>query len=324
MVDNTPEGKEPLLKNNKTAAEDEDTIEFKKPQFSRTRTLGVKVKDKRTIFQKGENGKLVEVKINPIMDVPQDKKSDNDVDPAKLSNENMKISRPKSVRSGFSTATTEVAFSNYQYPKQNDDDEEARFLKIRGKPGIHKRNLIVIPTITCLLMLSGVDVLQTAAQMLSDPNSYNLGTQAASVNSNSMRDAMLASCIILLFGGMLYDLMGRKITVATFFFIGAFSCLGFPYGKDLSWKIAFYTICKIIYQSSFVPLTMNPFINDYVVVQDRGLAMGIQNFGLTVGNLLSVAVVYTLTNLLRPELSFPVLAAVQVLWVVIILGFKMI
>lgn len=69
---------------------------------------------------------------------------------------------------------------------------------------------------------------------------------------------------------------------------------------------------------------MNPFINDYVVVQDRGLAMGIQNFGLTVGNLLSVAVVYTLTNLLRPELSFPVLAAVQVLWVVIILGFKMI
>ena len=52
---------------------------------------------------------------------------------------------------------------------------------------------------------------------------------------------------------------------------------------------------------------MNPFINDYVKVQDRGLAMGFQNFGLTIGNLLSVAVVYTLTNMLVPEYAFPVL-----------------
>jgi len=69
---------------------------------------------------------------------------------------------------------------------------------------------------------------------------------------------------------------------------------------------------------------MNPFINDYVVVQDRGLAMGVQNFGLTVGNLLSVAFVYTATNLLVPEIAFPVLSIVQVLWVVLIIGFGMI
>jgi hypothetical protein len=55
---------------------------------------------------------------------------------------------------------------------------------------------------------------------------------------------------------------------------------------------------------------MNPFINDYVKVQDRGLAMGIQNFGLTLGNLLSVAVLYTLTNMLDPSYSFPILAII--------------
>jgi xanthosine utilization system XapX-like protein len=43
-----------------------------------------------------------------------------------------------------------------------------------------------------------------------------------------------------------------------------------------------------------------------------------------VGNLLSVAVVYTLTNMLIPEYAFPVLAIMQVLWVVIILGFGMV
>lgn len=222
------------------------------------------------------DGKLQEVKINPI--VPEDKSDGPTDDPAKFgSNLNAKIGGgPKSVRSGFSTATTEVAFSNYAYPKADPDQEDgAVFLKIRGKPGIKKKNLIVIPTITMLLMLTGVDVLQTAAQMLYNPNSYNLGDQAAKVNTNSMTDAMLASTIVLLFGGMLYDLMGRKITVAIFYLVGAVSCIGFPFGKDLSWKIPYYTVMKVIFQSSFVPLTMNPFINDYVRVQDRGLAMGI-------------------------------------------------
>lgn len=64
------------------------------------------------------------------------------------------------MKSGFSTATTEVAFSNYAYPKADEDDDDAPvFLKIRGKPGVLKKNLVVIPVITFFLMLSGVDVL---------------------------------------------------------------------------------------------------------------------------------------------------------------------
>jgi hypothetical protein len=121
-------------------------------------------------------------------------------------------------------------------------------MKIRGKPGIKKKNLIVIPLITMFLMFSGVDVLQTAAQMLNNPDSYNLGTErAATVNTNSMTDAMLASTVVLLFGGMFYDLLGRKVTVAIFYLVGAVSCTGFPYGKDLSWKVPYYTVCKIVY-----------------------------------------------------------------------------
>lgn len=152
------------------------------------------------------------------------------------------------MKSGFSTATTEVAFSNYAYPKKDEDDEEAVFLKIRGKPGIKKKNLILIPLLTFFLMFTGVDVLQTAAQCLSNPDSYDLGIEkAATVNTNSMTDAMLFSVIVLLFGGMLYDLMGRKLTVAIFFGIGAVSCFGFPWGKDFSWKVPYYTVMKIFF-----------------------------------------------------------------------------
>ena len=69
---------------------------------------------------------------------------------------------------------------------------------------------------------------------------------------------------------------------------------------------------------------MNPFINDYVKVQDRGLAMGLQNTGLTFGCIASVAGLYTLTSKLKPEYGFPLLAIIQVVWVVIILGTGMI
>jgi hypothetical protein len=45
-----------------------------------------------------------------------------------------------------------------------------------------------------------------------------------------------------------------------------------------------------------VVMLSNPFINDYVTVQSRGIATGFQTIGLTAGSLLSVAGLYTLTN----------------------------
>jgi hypothetical protein len=69
---------------------------------------------------------------------------------------------------------------------------------------------------------------------------------------------------------------------------------------------------------------MNPFINDYVVVQDRGIAMGLQNLGLTCGTLLSVGGLYTVTSRFRPKFSFPFLSLLQLLWIVIIFATGMI
>ena len=63
------------------------------------------------------------------------------------------------MRSGFSTATTEVAFSNYEYPKAEGQEDGAVLMKVRGKPGILKKNLAIVPVLTLLLMFTGVDVL---------------------------------------------------------------------------------------------------------------------------------------------------------------------
>ena len=117
----------------------------------------------------------------------------------------------------------------------------------------------------------------------------------------------------------MYDLLGRRTTVAIMFIVGAISCAPLPYGTHVNLKVTYYTSFKVIFNCSFVPLIMNPFINDYVRVQDRGLAMGLQNFGMTVGTLLSVGVLYTLTSPMKPELAFPIISIVILLWVVIIL-----
>jgi len=71
---------------------------------------------------------------------------------------------PKSYNSGFSTATTEVAFSNYDYPvTEEHPDEGAKLFKIRGKPGILKKNLLIIPLLVLLLMFTAVDVIQSSS-----------------------------------------------------------------------------------------------------------------------------------------------------------------
>jgi hypothetical protein len=139
--------------------------------------------------------------------------------------------------------------------------------------------------------------------------------------------ATIASCFVLIFGGVLYDLLGRTKTVTLMFLIGATACVFIPYGKfipNTDEKITYYTVFKVIFNCTFVPLLMNPFINDYVVVQDRGLAMGLQNFGLTLGNLGSVAILYTITNMLPATVAFPMLSLMQFLWLFLILFYKMI
>ena len=78
--------------------------------------------------------------------------------------------------------------------------------------------------------------------------------------------ASFVSIGVLLFGGIVYDLLGRRTTVAIMFIVGAISCVPLPYGTHVNLKVTYYTSFKVIFKGSFVPLIMNPFINDYVRV----------------------------------------------------------
>ena len=195
-------------------------------------------------------------------------------------------------------------------------------MRMRGKPGILKKNLVLVPLMIFMLMLTAADVMQSSSQLLSDPNSYALSpSEASTVNTNSMTYASAGTVFVLLGSGLIFDILGRRWTVSIMFLTGAAATVPFPFGKDLGpGRIWFFNFFKVVYNCTVMALLMNPFINDYVKVQDRGIAMGVQNTGLVFGTLTSVGVLYTLTSRLAYDVAFPLLAVLQIVWVVIILG----
>lgn len=81
-----------------------------------------------------------------------------------------------------------------------------------------------------------------------------------------MTYASICSIFVLLFGGILYDLLGRRATVTIMLLVGALSCAPLPFGLNLDFPVIYLITFKVTYSCSVIPLIMNPFINDYVVV----------------------------------------------------------
>lgn len=93
--------------------------------------------------------------------------------------------------------------------------------------------------------------------------------------------------------GFLYDMIGRRAMTVSTFIIGAISTMMIPVAAP---SLVGYDIARIIFVQTLVVMLSNPFINDYVTVQSRGIATGFQTLGLTIGNLLSVGGMFTLTE----------------------------
>jgi predicted MFS family arabinose efflux permease len=64
-----------------------------------------------------------------------------------------------------------------------------------------------------------------------------------------------------------------------------------------------------------VCLLGNTLVNDYVVQENRGKATAVMNAGTTLGNIISVSVMYSITkNETNMYLVFGLLGALQIIW----------
>lgn len=106
--------------------------------------------------------------------------------------------------------------------------------------------------------------------------------------------------------GFLYDLVGRKYTTVTNFLIGAITTILIPIVAP---SVIGYDVVRVLFIQTMVVMLSNPFINDYVTVQSRGVATGFQTIGLTFGNLLSVGGLFTVTEMFDNKIySYGILA----------------
>jgi len=95
--------------------------------------------------------------------------------------------------------------------------------------------------------------------------------KASSVTANSLSYGMIFACPIILMIGILYDTIGRKKVTVITFLLGAIATLLTPV---VSPSVIGYDIVRIIFIQTMVVMLSNPFINDYVTVQSRGIATG--------------------------------------------------
>lgn len=78
---------------------------------------------------------------------------------------------------------------------------------------------------------------------------------------------------IVLVIGFLFDMVGRKVTTIITFGIGAVTTFLTPI---VSPSVIAYDVMRVLFANTLVIMLSNPFINDYVTVQSRGIAMGFQ------------------------------------------------
>ena len=145
---------------------------------------------------------------------------------------------------------------------------------MEGKPGISKANLAAIPLSLLFAMLTGADVLQSQIYILYNEDFYDkTKTQAANIAANSSSYALFCTIPIVLVSGFLYDMLGRRKVVFGIFVLGAAATIGTVL---VSPSIIAYDIMRIGFVSTIACLLSNPFINDYVKVESRGAATGLQ------------------------------------------------
>ena len=167
---------------------------------------------------------------------------------------------------------TKVAFSDANYMPEAGQDEGARIGNMRGKPGVTIWNLLLVPATLFFSLLSGADVMQSSTQILKLDDYYALDNdKAGAVTANSLTYAQVIAIPTVMVVGFLYDMIGRRAMTVGTFIIGAISTIMIPL---VSPSVIGYDVARILFVQTLVVMLSNPFINDYVTVQSRGIATG--------------------------------------------------
>lgn len=119
---------------------------------------------------------------------------------------------------------------------------------------------------------------------------YNLNL-LDSTNLQSWTQTLVAipGFSMILLGGYIYDIFGRKFSMFLMLFLGGISFIGIPL---LAPHKGGYSLSILLINFFTSPLSFSPIIQDYVAIESYGKAQAFSLMGITTGVLTSLAVLF--------------------------------
>jgi MFS family permease len=109
------------------------------------------------------------------------------------------------------------------------------------------------------------------------------------------------------FIGLIYDMIGRRMTVIISYILIATGLVFVPISAP---NIFFVSLSRGCMGVGIQIQISNPMINDYVVKETRGKAFLLNGMGYVLGETFAMAILFNLTRNLDPKFSFALVAAV--------------
>ena len=168
---------------------------------------------------------------------------------------------------------------------------------------------MTIPLVPCTIMLLMTYVNAQTIFLLRNEDYFGvaedkLGRISSSLVLSSYPGAMVGT----LSAGYFFDILGRRVTLFTAFFLG--SCLVFciPYTATNVWPSLL--IVRILIQLCLSAPAANPLLADYVHKDSIGKAAAFIALGFIIGEVLSMGVLFKITANFSPETAFMTVACV--------------
>ena len=162
------------------------------------------------------------------------------------------------------------------------------------KEGFRKANFFAIPLCTVISAYMGTFINTAVIFLLKNPDFYNIPpTEIGRVSNNIIFIGLTFQICLSLVIGYLFDLFGRKWTIAGSLLMASVTLSFLPYAAP---SIALMMCLRFCMSMAFCALNSHPMIVDYVEKEYRGRAIAISNMGLIIGDLLTFVILINITK----------------------------
>lgn len=158
------------------------------------------------------------------------------------------------------------------------------------KKGYGLANLLVIPLLYTSQVMFGAYLNSYCIFMLRRDDYFNVSSsEIGVVASNVLFWQVLAQMISSIFIGYVFDLAGRKITIAVSFVLFVIALAAMPYTAP---SLGLLIFTRILVGIALSIQLGNPLLIDYVTKECRGKATVLQNGGFILGQLLGMGLLF--------------------------------